>query len=1075
MSASRSDRAPPRAAEATASDGCRDVHRVSYQSGDLDALLATGDANVAAERQRALRGITRWVGAAATMVRSRPRRRSAAPRAGFDGARAASPPRPPVSSSPRDHATPRGRPHPPPLPAPARDLRSLRRSSILLPTPSISPQAATAAALVVLVWTQRTHTLQDSWRPVPGARLAATFGTGSGGASRSSPTLGDSRDAAFPASVERQYYVVREVPDEDLTAARPIPEAADARFPTRVPSPAAAAAAREKERVDAAIVRAASTPVVSDADRTERASRRPIRGRWGAAPGVKARGSWGPAPRLELAALGSAKVSTPWARLAGRDDLIGKDLTGPRKRAAARLGGPAEDAALESLYGDDVAMPDEEPATPAPVDEETESKPERRRRASKKTKRSATDASTVSDDGADLLEELYGDGSGEAKDDSDPDALVDELTAPKKKKKSAEIPEDPDAPVETGGSVTPPEESFDLPVETGGSVTPPEDEGEDADADADAEDDSPLDEAAAAAAVEMKTGARVSSSGGALDEEFAAAEEELEPANEAAEKVLEEDDAKRSEDRAREREEESETDAFEEESEADAVEESEADAVEEPEATEESESDRRRPQSRSIFGGDESDVMSKIAEILRVDEDDEGASRATARSVAEEIKRAIRDEAGGDDAAFAAGMGRRDDDAEHRLAERVAALLRGEGAAARTNSNVAERVDVGDGSGSLSRASPLNVEINVNTNNRGAESASPKEASAASDDGFRASVGGAGGDLKTKLEERLLEALARRDALDEDAPPAKDAAERSARGPEDEAARLDEMLAEAKAKAADAAKHESAAAVTEKDGEYGKFMHRLSDELARWNEREGGDGEPAWAAAAAEQDRERRREASRGLRPQTSNPSRRPKKASSSGKKKASADDDEAWWKSVERDAKEADEDDDFGVEKLRAEARELKRLEKRLTKATRSEPTRIRAEEEEDVLSGSLGDDAFRTFAGPQEDADLDVDFGDFGLDLDLDDAPTRARGKGSSDSNGIDGVIDTAESIGRVWAADRALPADASAAEVARKTEAIGAEEDREERTGAKSRGKAKKGEEKSSLGTLLHKFGF
>ena len=227
--------------------------------------------------------------------------------------------------------------------------------------------------------------------------------------------------------------------------------------------------------------------------------------------------------------------------------------------------------------------------------------------------------------------------------------------------------------------------------------------------------------------------------------------------------------------------------------------------------------------------------------------------------------------------------------------------------------------------------------------------------------------------------------------------------------------------------------------------------------------------------AAAEQDRERRREASRGLRPQTSNPSRRPKKASSSGKKKASADDDEAWWKSVERDAKEADEDDDFGVEKLRAEARELKRLEKRLTKATRSEPTRIRAEEEEDVLSGSLGDDAFRTFAGPQEDADLDVDFGDFGLDLDLDDAPTRARGKGSSDSNGIDGVIDTAESIGRVWAADRALPADASAAEVARKTEAIGAEEDREERTGAKSRGKAKRGEEKSSLGTLLHKFGF
>ena len=204
-------------------------------------------------------------------------------------------------------------------------------------------------------------------------------------------------------------------------------------------------------------------------------------------------------------------------------------------------------------------------------------------------------------------------------------------------------------------------------------------------------------------------------------------------------------------------EEESEADAFEEESDADAFEEeSEADAVEEPEATEESKSDRRRPQSRSIFGGDESDVMSKIAEILRVDEDDEGASRATARSVAEEIKRAIRDEAGGDDAAFAAGMGRRDDDAERRLAERVAALLRGEGAAARANSNVAERVDVGDGSGSLSREPAQRRDQRQHQQPRRGVG-EPEGASAASDDGFRASVGGAGGDLKTKLEERLLE------------------------------------------------------------------------------------------------------------------------------------------------------------------------------------------------------------------------------------------------------------------------------------------------------------------------------
>ena len=42
--------------------------------------------------------------------------------------------------------------------------------------------AATAAALVVMVWTQRTHTLQDSWRPVPGLDLDFTFGAGEAGA-----------------------------------------------------------------------------------------------------------------------------------------------------------------------------------------------------------------------------------------------------------------------------------------------------------------------------------------------------------------------------------------------------------------------------------------------------------------------------------------------------------------------------------------------------------------------------------------------------------------------------------------------------------------------------------------------------------------------------------------------------------------------------------------------------------------------------------------------------------------------------------------------------------------------------
>ena len=32
------------------------------------------------------------------------------------------------------------------------------------------------AALVLMVWTQRSHTLQGQWRPVPGLDLDATYG-----------------------------------------------------------------------------------------------------------------------------------------------------------------------------------------------------------------------------------------------------------------------------------------------------------------------------------------------------------------------------------------------------------------------------------------------------------------------------------------------------------------------------------------------------------------------------------------------------------------------------------------------------------------------------------------------------------------------------------------------------------------------------------------------------------------------------------------------------------------------------------------------------------------------------------
>ena len=65
-----------------------------------------------------------------------------------------------------------------------RAIRGLVRSMGAAAT-----MAATAAALAVVVWTQRTHTLQDSWRPVPGLDLHATLaadegvaGTSAGGA-----------------------------------------------------------------------------------------------------------------------------------------------------------------------------------------------------------------------------------------------------------------------------------------------------------------------------------------------------------------------------------------------------------------------------------------------------------------------------------------------------------------------------------------------------------------------------------------------------------------------------------------------------------------------------------------------------------------------------------------------------------------------------------------------------------------------------------------------------------------------------------------------------------------------------
>ena len=164
MATSREEAIPLRSGEAadrvTGSGG----HRVlSYQGGDpvlSGPSLDLSNHDDVPERRRVIRGIMRSVCVAGTMVRPLPPPSRRPPSAPLD-------PRLLVARrSTRLSATSDAR---------HSDARPTRAHPLPL-APSL--QAATAAALIVTVWTARTRTLQDSWRPVPGFDLDATFDAG---------------------------------------------------------------------------------------------------------------------------------------------------------------------------------------------------------------------------------------------------------------------------------------------------------------------------------------------------------------------------------------------------------------------------------------------------------------------------------------------------------------------------------------------------------------------------------------------------------------------------------------------------------------------------------------------------------------------------------------------------------------------------------------------------------------------------------------------------------------------------------------------------------------------------------
>ena len=772
-----------------------------------------------------------------------------------------------------------------------RAIRGLVRSMGAAAT-----MAATAAALVVVVWTQRTHTLQDSWRPVPGLDLHATFaadegvaGTSAGGAfagalaavrgasggagladaeaSLGAGQKGDAESSEAPFYMDDDAYrayapllacvaesaaytplgvdlalfeslathpwrvlepcdasvfVVPALPASIPTSARPecagarldpaalraaalaaarrsphfaarggedhavfksesgdaffvsasaesdearessssrkgkskerrgrslLADAGDALFPEGVkPQYYRMVAVPERPHARRAVVEAASTPAVSAetrattdaAEATSAAAAlgarpaaeapRRVAGRWARAPGLRPQAR---APRFVVAALGDGAQEVPSGAYTRLSHLL-KDAA-ERARAGLGEGGTPSSACAER-----------EPGALASLG----SAPRRLSRRS------------GLGDASELVRELTESSAARASDPSDPEALVRELTAPKKPSARASFPADPELrEVEIGGSVVPPEETFALPgeasagdvvagddapteepVEVGGSIAPPKDGGSVLDAletagaallaDAAPAGEDASEDAERETAEEEEEEEDVFEDWGSLGEtgeEAAEDEDALEDAlkdasddvnREAAEEEEEEEDAFEDSDvldEPDEAEDAPEDDAFDDVNRETAEEERE-DAFEDSDVLDEP--DEAAPEDDAPANveadepeGDAYDAFARsIAEVLHANRG-EAESRAAARAAAGELTKSLDDKAESgtsltDDQANV-GAHAASADAEEQLAERVAELLR-------------PRVGMGglDGAGA---GSPL-VNINVNTNTGGVTS-----------------------------------------------------------------------------------------------------------------------------------------------------------------------------------------------------------------------------------------------------------------------------------------------------------------------------------------------------------------
>ena len=486
--------------------------------------------------------------------------------------------------------------------------------------------------------------------------------------------LADARDALFPEGVKPQYYRMVAIPERPH-ARRAVVEAAS--------TPAVSAETRAK--TDAA--EATSAAAALGARPAAEAPRR-VAGRWARAPGLRPQAR---APRFVVAALGDSAQEVPSGAYTRLSHLL-KDAA-ERARAGLGEGGTPSSACAGR-----------EPGALASLG----SAPRRLSRRS------------GLGDASELVRELTESSAARASDPSDPEALVRELTAPKKPSARASFPADPELrEVEIGGSVVPPEETFALPgeasagdvvagddapteepVEVGGSIAPPKDGGSVLDA---------LETAGAASLADAAPAGEDASD----DAERETAEEEEEEEEdvfedwgslgETGEDAAEDEDAL--EDALKDASDDVSREAAEEEREFE-----DSDVLDEPDEAA-PEDDAAANAEADEPEGDAYDAFARsIAEVLHANRG-EAESRAAARAAAGELTKSLDDkaESGASLADDQADVGAHaaSADAEEQLAERVAELLR-------------PRVGMGglDGAGA---GSPL-VNINVNTNTGGVTS-----------------------------------------------------------------------------------------------------------------------------------------------------------------------------------------------------------------------------------------------------------------------------------------------------------------------------------------------------------------